>query len=202
MSRSSNVTAHIEDCLRRVDEGDEAAITELVDCAYERLVSVTEAIVGKMVSVDRGLRASDVFQEAYLRLSSALRKENVQPRTVGEFMGLASRHIRFQVLDMLRSTRKNQAEQLEDPTSNAKENQAEMWLSFFEAFDALPEEERKVADLLWTWVEGKNGPAVPNMTQYEAAEVLGISRDRVKDLWRNARIKISRKCRAFGPGLE
>ena len=85
----------------------------------------------------------------------------------------------------------------EPPGRQEAEDNREMWISFFEAFEELPEEERRVADLLWTWVEGKGNVAVPNMTQNEAAEVLGITRDRVKDLWRKARIKIARKCKDF-----
>ncbi len=128
----------------------------------------------------------------------------VNPKNVGDFMGLAARHIRFQVLDMLRKSKSKQRDDLgtiidpPDPSSNQADD-SELWICFYEAIEGLPKEEQTVADMLWTWVEGKGGRAVPNLTQYEAAEVLGISRNRVKDLWRNAKIKIARNCKDFNP---
>lgn len=198
MNPPGSVTTRIEDCLRRIDDGDEAAINELIDCAFERLVDINNRIVGGMVSKDRGIRASDVFQDAYERLSSAIKKDNVNPKTAGEFMGLAARHIRFQVLDMLRQAKRRNAETLDVNAAgeHTPNDDSEMWICLFEAFNELTEEQRAVADLLFIWIDGK---AVPNMTQYEAAEVLGISRDRVKDLWRNARIRLKQKCKDFDP---
>ena len=197
-----SVTVMIEDCLARIEKGDAAAVDQLIDRAYERLVLVTERIVGSMVSGHKGLRASDVFQESYLRLRNALLKDNVRPKTAGEFMGLAARHIRFQVLDMLRASKRMAVEAVPDiaQPSHADHN-SEMWICFFEAFELLSEDERSVAELLWMWVEGEGkAAAVPNLTQNEVAEILNITRDRVKDLWRNAKLKIARKCKDFDPG--
>ncbi|MEQ8788625.1 MAG: sigma-70 family RNA polymerase sigma factor [Pirellulaceae bacterium] len=203
MNEPGSVTLRIQSCLDGIQAGDQQAIDQLMDCAYERLVAVTERIVGSMVSPGKGVRASDVFQESYLRLRNALLKDNVNPRTVGEFLGLASRHIRFQVLDMLRQVKqRREAGEFPDDGEPQNESAAEMWICFYEAFEELSEEERTAADLLWTWVEGKGGPAVPHLTQYEAADVLGVSRDRVKDLWRNARLKIARRCQDFQPFAE
>ena len=198
MTEPGPVTITIEDCLRRIEGGDESAMNELIDCAYDRLVAITESLVGKMAVSSQGIRASDVFQSVYLRLSTAIRKDNVNPKTVGEFLGLASRHIRFQVLDMLRVLTRNKSEELQDPRAPEKIKRTEMWICFFEAFENLPEDEKAVADLLWTWVDGKGGSAVPNMTQSEAAAVLNTNRDKVKDLWRSARIRISKSCKEFG----
>ena len=198
MKPAGSITLIIEDCLERIERGEAGAVDQLVDSAYERLVSVTERIVGCMVSSHTGLRASDVFQESYFRLRNALLKDNVKPKTAGEFMGLAARHIRFQVLDMLRASRRIAVEAVPDiATAPQATDNSEMWICFFAAFESLSGEERDVADLLWTWVDGKGGAAVPNMSQSEAADVLGMKRDRIKDLWRSAKLKISRKCKIF-----
>lgn len=209
MSRPGTVTLQIESCLHRLKAGDEDAQGELMEAAFDRMLTITQRVVGSMVTPDKGLRASDVFQDAYLRLSHAIEQDNVNPKTAGEFLSLAARHVRFQVLDMLRASKRTRDElaidahagvEVEDPFSSlSKTDKAEMWICFFEAFEQLSEEERAVADLLWVWVEGRGGPAVPNMTQSEAAEILGVSRDRVKDLWRRARIKIARQCDDFAP---
>ena len=203
MTTSGTVTLAINDCLQRLEAGDSQAEHELIDLAYERLAALTGRMLGMMVSDRKGIRTSDVFQESYLRLRQALSKENVQPKTSGAFMGLAARHIRFQILDMLRAAQRQPKEAVADvPVLPMAAAQSEMWICFYEAFDALQEDEREVADLLWTWVEGKESPAIPHLTQYEAAEVLGISRDRVKDLWRRARLKIARKCQGHHPHDE
>ena len=207
MNRPGTVTLQIESCLARLQSGEADAQHELMECAFDRLVNITERIVGAMVSPDKGLRASDVFQDAYLRLTQAIQRDDVNPQTAGEFLGLAARHIRFQVLDLLRATKRRKTQHAPDAMLDALvedvylpgSDDTEMWIRFLEAFEQLPEEERAVADLLWVWVEGKGGPAVRNMTQSEAAEVLGLSRDRVKDLWRRARIKIARQCDDFDP---
>ena len=195
------VTVMIEDCLERIEKGDAAAVDQLIARAYERLVLVTERIVGSMVSGRKGLRASDVFQESYFRLRNALLKDNVRPQTAGEFMGLAARHIRFQVLDMLRASKRQAIDAVPDVAQAPQANDSsEMWICFFEAFESLSEDERSVAELLWMWVEGEGSVAVPNLTQNEVGEILNITRDRVKDLWRNAKLKIARKCKDFDPG--
>ncbi len=195
-----STTQMIESYLKQINAGDETAIDQLIGCADKRLSALCERIVGRMVKTKQYIRVSDVHQESFFRLKNALVKPNVNPQTVGEFMGLAARHIRFQVLDMLREAKKHL---LDEGTSvingipdTTPQDNIEMWTCFYEAFEDLPEEEQQVADLLWTWMDGE---AVQNLTQYQAAEVLGISRDRVKDLWRNAKIKIAAQCRDFSP---
>lgn len=207
MSESHNTTFVIDSLLKEIHAGDEKAIDELVTVAHSRLLDLCSRILGRMVGANRpDVRRSDVYQEVYFRLKNALTKDNVNPKTAGEFMGLAAQHIRFQLLDLLRKSKSNNKEVASDTILNLtpddtgdRNEKFEMWICFYEAFESLPEEQKRVADLLWTWVEGKGGPATPKLSQYEAAEVLGIPRDRVKDLWRSARIAIARKCKDFSP---
>lgn len=207
MSEPGTTTYLIDSLLKGIHTGDEQEFDELIRVAYYRLIDLCERIVGRMVGAKRAdVQKSDVFQDVFFRLKNALAKDNVNPRTTGEFMGLAAQHIRYQVLDLLRKSKSTSKESASDTILNLSPDPAgdrnekyEMWIQFYEAFESLPEEQKQVADLLWIWVEGKGGPAAPNLSQYEAAEVLGISRDRVKDLWRMARISLARQCKDFSP---
>ncbi len=66
------------------------------------------------------------------------------------------------------------------PNDTEPEN-IEAWAKFHEVVEALPEPEREVVNLLW----------YEEMSQPEAAEVLGISLATVKRRWQSARIRLS-----------
>ena len=56
----------------------------------------------------------------------------------------------------------------------------------------MPPQQREVFDLIW----------MNELSQYEAAKELGIKRDRVKDLWRDIKIKIAEECEEALPHLK
>jgi RNA polymerase sigma-70 factor (ECF subfamily) len=134
-----------------------------------------------------------VLAEVYQRLSKAIQKENVNPKTAREFFGLSAQHIRWQIRDMLRKRTSQQAG--EDvlsqitggstPLSGAEEG--EKWELFWSAVDSLANEEREVFDLVWL-----NG-----LSQYEAAETIGKTRNQIDSIWRRIKIKIVKACKDY-----
>jgi RNA polymerase sigma-70 factor (ECF subfamily) len=65
----------------------------------------------------------------------------------------------------------------------------EKWRLLYTVVDTLSDDEREVFDLLW--IEG--------LSQYEAAELLGKTRNQVEILWRKVKVKIGAAWQDFAP---
>ena len=65
----------------------------------------------------------------------------------------------------------------------------DFWKRFHEAVREFPEGEREVVELLW----------YQELTQEEAAEILGIDKSTVKRRWRSVRLKLSRVLGDYAP---
>lgn len=139
--------------------------------------------------VRRWTETDDVLQNSLIRLHRSLAE--VRPESARQFYGLATTHIRRELIDLARKHFGAEgvgANHLTDGgiaaenKSNAAEPETiEAWAEFHEVVDDLPEPEREVVDLLW----------YEEMTQPEAAEVLGISLATLKRRWQSARIRLS-----------
>lgn len=139
--------------------------------------------------VRRWAETDDVLQNSLIRLHRSL--SEVRPESPRQFYGLATTHMRRELIDLAR--KHFGAEGLganhhtdggiaaENQTNTAEPETVEAWVKFHEQVEALPDQEREVVNLLW----------YEEMTQPEAAEVLGISLATVKRRWQAARLRLS-----------
>jgi RNA polymerase sigma-70 factor (ECF subfamily) len=122
----------------------------------------------------------DVYQESALRLWKSL--EDVRPGTVKEFFGLAATQIRRVLVDLCRKYKRQPPEVDASLRESSFSPEAlTRWTEFHEKVETLPEALREVVDLLW----------YQDLSQVEAAEVLGVDQSTVKRRWRKAREQLA-----------
>jgi RNA polymerase sigma-70 factor (ECF subfamily) len=190
-------TVQLQNLLVRLNAGDSAARDELFNRAYERLQRLTRKMLGSFPGVRAAEETGDVLHDSALRLRQAL--ESVRPATVREFFQLAARQIRWQLLDLARRHGRPSAPHplpsvpspgdtaegtgrpgLEAGDTTYDPDRLAAWGEIHARVETLPEEEREVFDLLW----------YQELTQAEAAEVLGVSKSTVKLRWVSARLRL------------
>ncbi len=66
------------------------------------------------------------------------------------------------------------------PTASGEPTTLLEWSEFHEWVDSLPDDEREVFDLLW----------YQQLTQEQAAEVLGVTTRTIRRRWQDARLKL------------
>jgi RNA polymerase sigma-70 factor (ECF subfamily) len=177
-------------------------LAALIECSCERLRRLIRRMLHRQFpDLRRWEDTNDVLQQTMLRLCRSLTK--LQPSTVREFHVLAARQIRWELTDLCRhhfgpqgfganhesqygagppSTLWNRGRDPGDRTSEP-ESLAE-WAEFHEQVERLPEKEREVFDLLW----------YQQLSQDDAAEVVGVSVRTIKRRWQRAKLRL---CRAF-----
>lgn len=139
--------------------------------------------------VGRWAETDDVLQNSLMRLHRSLAE--VRPESARQFYGLATTHIRRELIDLARkhfgaggigaNHHTDGGIATENKSDDAEPESVEAWAKFHEQVEALPEPEREVVNLLW----------YEEMTQPEAAEVLDISLATLKRRWQSARIRLS-----------
>jgi RNA polymerase sigma-70 factor (ECF subfamily) len=193
--------------IERMQAGDLAARDQLIGHACERLRRLTRKMLKDYPQVKRWELTDDVLQNALVRLWRAL--GDVTPSSAREFLGLASLQIRRELIDLARryygpqGVGTNQASSADNDDSAAtpralaekaestnEPSRLAIWTEFHQRIDSLPEEERAVVDLLW----------YQELTQEEAAMLLGISEATLKRRWRSARLRLHDLLREETPG--
>lgn len=188
-------TARLLDLLR---QGDEQARHRLVAHACERLRILTSRMLKGYPGVRRWEQTDDVLQNALLRLCRAL--EAKTPESPRHFYNLAALQIRRELIDLAHhhlgpqghgaKHHTDSAGKAADDRGGALDGQQgedggpatlEAWTHFHETVERLPDEERELFGLLW----------YEEMTQEEAALVLGVSLRTVKRRWQAARLKLA-----------
>src|SRR3954451_23981790 len=94
------LTARLQQCLERLQAGDEKARAELLAGACDRLGRLTQAMLRDYRRVRRWEQTDDVLQSALLRLHRAL--ETVRPASLREFYPLGALQIRRELIDLAR----------------------------------------------------------------------------------------------------
>jgi RNA polymerase sigma-70 factor (ECF subfamily) len=195
---SSTTLQRLLDVLR---QGHDSARAGLIGLAQERLHRIAHHMLGGRRDL-RGVEdTDDVLQKGMLRLHNALAA--VQPDNVHAFFGLASRQIRWVLMDMARrlshrralvgpagmppSTHRPEPEP-EDP--EGEPGTLAEWTEFHQQIEGLPPALRDVFDLLW----------YQGLTQPEAARVLGLSLATVQRRWAEARVRLQRLLFPEQPG--
>jgi RNA polymerase sigma-70 factor (ECF subfamily) len=192
MEMEGGDTTRIRNWLRRMDLGEESALSDLIEHFRERLLVLSAKMLRDFPRVGRWEGADDVLQQALIRLSRSLR--DVKPSSSKEFFGLA----RLQLLRELLNLAERYANYLgqsaapctgahnrREPSKNEPgrlASVAEFETRFQGVVDSLPAPIREVWCLVW----------YDGLSLNETAEWLGVSLSRVKTLWRKARIMIGR----------
>jgi RNA polymerase sigma-70 factor (ECF subfamily) len=195
-------TKQLQGCIERMNAGDRDARDALLGHVSERLRRLTGKMLEDYPRLKRWEEADDVLQNAVLRLLRAL--EAVKPGSVKEFFRLATRHIRWELRDLVRHYygpqglgahhatgvpgQNSSAESRPDPEPSDSTYQPERlaaWGEFHDKVEALPEAEREVFDLLW----------YQGLKQAEAAAVLGVSVATVERRWLAARLLLQEALR-------
>ncbi len=210
MSDESWQTTQMKGWIERLKSGDETARSELLNCAYDRMVRLTRKMLRSYPRLHRWEETSDVMQNAALRLYRSLGQ--VHPAGVIEFLRLAALNIRRELLDMAKhyygpeGQGANHATQERNPDSsgsnwmerNAPDKGGDdptrlaAWTEFHRQVEELPAEEREIFDLLW----------YQGLTQAEAASLLDISERTVKRRWQSARLLLHDRLNGQLPDLE
>jgi RNA polymerase sigma-70 factor (ECF subfamily) len=195
MGEVNGHTAVLGRWLERLREGDEAARSEVINHACQRLEALTRRMLRHYPRLHRWEQTGDVLQNAVLRLHRSL--GSVRPESPAGFYGLAAAQIRRELTDLARHHfgpegaaahhHTDGVEQADGPVGRKADPGGEPatlaeWTEFHEKVRFLRQAEREVFDLLW--YEG--------LTQAEAAQVLGVTERTVKNRWRSAKLDLQR----------
>lgn len=192
MAEGPPQSVEVQALLRRLGEGDPAALNELLSHVSDRLQRLTRQMLKSHPAVKRWAQTDDVLQGSLVRLLRAV--QNVKPESARAFFALATQQIRWELIDLARhfygpeGPGANHATQhaddnaaIVDPPDSAGEpsNLAE-WCEFHHKIDQLADNEREVVGLLF----------YQGLTQVEAAEILQVTVRTVQRRWHSALVKL------------
>jgi RNA polymerase sigma factor (sigma-70 family) len=207
---SETTIDRIQAWLNRLQAGDARARDELINIAYGRLLRLARKMLNDYPRLRQWEESADVSQNALVRLRRSL--ETVSPQSPREFFALAAAQIRRELRDMARHYYgRNKPAKVSSPSPRriperspanlvmhgkgggndglAEPEAAErtnepgclaIWSEFHRQVDNLPPIDKEITDLL----------LYQELTQEEAAEVLGVDKSTVKRRWRSARVKL------------
>ncbi len=202
MAEIPSSTAHLQGCLERMRKGERAGRDELLGHVYERLQRLARKMLKGFPGVRRWEQTDDVLQNALVRLLRAL--ESVQPGSLREFFALTTEQLRRELLDLARHYYGPQGPGAKhatggDGTGPAPYERQDLshepgalaaWTELHEQVGILPEEEREVVGLLF----------YQELTQPEAAAVLGVAVRTAQRRWQSALLKLHRVFKGHWPG--
>lgn len=187
-------TTRLQGWLERLRAGDTSARDELLRHCAKRLEELTRKKLRGFSIVKAHEETDDVYQKAVMRLLRSL--ERVELASVRDFFGLASAHIRRELIDLHRhySAKHNRGishnpvptdddsgpSLPEHGCTTDEAGKLAEWAELHQMAAQLPEEEREVFDLLW----------YQDLTQAEAAVVLEVSERTVLRRWMAARLRL------------
>lgn len=199
MPEVSSPTVEIQKCLDRLAADDPAAREELIRCACDRLERLTRKMLRSWQRVHRWEETGDVLQNALMRLYRSL--SETRPATALDFFRLASLNIRRELADLAKhyygprgmgahhataawrpdaDPDSDQPRAWEPQGADEEPHALAAWAEFHARVDELSEEDREVFDLLW----------YQELSQAEAARLLGVSERTVKRRWAAARLAL------------
>jgi RNA polymerase sigma-70 factor (ECF subfamily) len=165
-------------------------------------------MLGDYPGLHRWEDTDDVLQEAMLRLCRAL--DDVKPTSTRHFLRLAALQMRRQLIDLARHYQRPNGAAARHSTVGGQSSQGSQqaarhdlpqltdepgrilaWTELHERIDELPDEEKEVFDLLW----------YQELSQTEAAEVLGVDRSTIIRRWLAARRRLLAALKGQMPGL-
>jgi RNA polymerase sigma factor (sigma-70 family) len=189
-------TTTLQSLVERLQAGDPAARSELINRSCDRLRRLTRKMLRDFPRLRRWEEADDILNSAALRLLEAL--QAARPTSVVAYFRLAALQIRRELIDLARHYygpqglgannvsnptnigQNTPAPGIDPMTSTLDPSKLAIWTEFHEQVDALPDEEKQVFDLLW----------YQGLTQPEAAQLLNVSEPTIKRRWLAARLRL------------
>jgi RNA polymerase sigma-70 factor (ECF subfamily) len=199
---SNEPTAVLQGHLERALNGDAEARQRLLEFTRDRLMRHARSFLhGGYASLEPFEQTDDVIQELYLKILQNqdrfwVNADGEPVRTLAEFFGHTSAWLRDVLCNQLRKAygrNSNRPAMLplyggpshprprHDPSSTTFDaEKVQRWTEFHEAVARLPDEFRSVFDLLW----------YQELSQAEAAAILGVAVPTVKLRWMKARLLV------------
>jgi RNA polymerase sigma-70 factor (ECF subfamily) len=173
MSEPPFDTTQLHAQIERLRAGDPAAREELVRSVAERMRRIAQRMLRGYPTVRAAADTSDVLQNTFLRLLTALRK--IRPASTRDFFQLAGYLTRQELIDLLRRCSPRQTDQLPPAVEDQgpSPEHLDAWRHFHQAVEQLPADEREVVSL--TFYHG--------WTQAQIAEVVGVGVRTVRRRW-------------------
>jgi RNA polymerase sigma factor (sigma-70 family) len=182
-------TASLHDMLGRFQAGDDAALDELIRRTSDRLDRLARKMLRGFPLVRAREQTQDILQNALVRLTRSLRE--VRPASIADYFRLAAEQVRRELLDLARFHRRRIAvnhtlapadvPDLNSPHGGDMAADLERWHAFHEAVEQLPAALREVFGLKF----------YHGWTQVQIAELLGVSDRQVRQLWRDACLRLN-----------
>jgi RNA polymerase sigma factor (sigma-70 family) len=195
---AADSTSQLQGLIDRLAAADRSAQGELISRAYDRLRRLAHRMLEGFPRVRALEDSGDVLHDSLPRLTRAL--EAVPPTSVAEFFRLASRQMRWELLDLVQrhfpggkqspESGSESTPHNEVPTTTYNPATLAFWTEFHQAVAALPERERDVFELLW----------YQEITQAEAAAILQVSESTVRRNWLVARRRLGTFLRGLKDG--
>jgi RNA polymerase sigma-70 factor (ECF subfamily) len=205
MSDIPATTIELEDHLRRMNTGDRQAREQLFRHVSARLERLARKMLRQFPSVQRWCQTDDVLQGALARLLRSL--EQIAPASLRELFALSTTMIRRELIDLARhftgpeglganhasqqgggvgssAPANERADMTHDPAALA------LWSELHEKVKDLPADERETFDLLF----------YQELTQSQAAQVLGVSERTVQRRWQAALLQLHELTGGRWPG--
>jgi RNA polymerase sigma factor (sigma-70 family) len=191
---SGGTTVRLEACIERLGAGDLTARDDLIVFACDRMQEMAGRMLRRFPKVRRWDETGDIVQNAAIRLYKTL--GSITPRSPKGFLGLASVHIRRELLDMARKHAGPESyaanhdtnyqrhdgqewarvDEAADDEANSLDQLAR-WARLHESADGLPEDEKELFHLVWYL----------GTKQEEAARMLDCSVRTIKRRWENVK---------------
>lgn len=194
------VELEIVELARRARSGDVAAREELVTGVYGRLVRLSRKMLrDSSHAVRRWEETGDLAHRAWIRIQRSLEAPELELADDAHFFRLAAMHVRHELIDLYRKhsgpqglAANHQTHALQEAGSALEEDcfqanvaddprRMAVWAEFHWLVDRLADKQKEVMDLLW----------YQQLTQQQAAVLLGVEVKTVKRRWRDAKISLA-----------
>jgi len=190
MSSTGTTTTDLQSWIDLLNAGRPEARAGLMNRACDRLRLLARTMLGTFPSVHAYEETDDILNGSLLRLHTTLAE--VTPESLRHFFNLAGQAIRRELIDVARRLNRgdgrrvvimpDDASALHPPGREGCPVDLAAWGEFHQAVEALPTDEQEVTTLLW----------YEELSQGEAAAVLGVSERTVLRRWHSARLKLAR----------
>ncbi|MCA8988335.1 MAG: sigma-70 family RNA polymerase sigma factor [Planctomycetaceae bacterium] len=209
MSDQTTGMLQIEECIARLNDGDSLARGELLNLTCDRLLRLTHRIKQSFPAVGRWEQTEDIFQNASMKLYEAMHE--VELNDSRHFFRLAAKKIRETLLDLARHYQgpmgaganhatmppmRDQEQAIPSPLEGGElttdPRRVAEWTEMHRVIESLPDESREMFDLLW----------YHELSQEEAAQIVGISVRQVKRRWRDAKLMLAEKMQGDAPSMS
>ncbi len=196
---SSGAVTPMQHCLDRLRAGAPSAQEELLRVSREQVLLLIRQLMHRYARLRRWEDLVAFLQNVLIRLNRSLAEVSLD--SPSDFLRLAAVQIRRELTDLARHyfgpeglaahhatpdpvspeyspAGRDAPDSTNDPASLLN------WSELHETIEALPEEDRKMFDLLW----------YHGLSQAEAAALLNVSVRTVKRRWHAARLRLAEVC--------